>query len=149
MDILELLLGGGVPQVFEIGILPEDKDFLELTPEQYESYYRKNGQTEDEGKIYALLPQDPQKQGFDDFDGLCICSESEKIMLLRGVQRIENICKNSGKNFESDYEKIAYAAKCCPPVFSKGTKFEQPTDKNGNQIFSNMHIVKDDENSEN
>ena len=80
MDLLTLLTGVGVPEVFQIGFLPSEEDFMELSASQYDSYFRKIGYTDE--KLFTLLPQDPQKQGYDDFDGLNVCTEREKNLLL-------------------------------------------------------------------
>ena len=140
MDLLDLLMGGGVPQVFKLGFFPKENDFLELTAEQYQSYYRQMGDTNE--KVYVLLPEDLQNQGFDDFDGLCVCTEHDKEVLLSGVEMIEKLCKESGQEFKNDKQKMRYAANSWPPVFSKVTEFEVPTDSQGNPIHSTMKIVK-------
>ena len=140
MDLLDMLMGGGVPQIFQIGFLPKEEDFLELTPSQYESFRAQMGEVN--GKIYALLPQDPKHQGYDDFDGLNVVDAHDKYLLLSGVKTIEKLCKSSKTELITDKEKLTYAAKSCPPIFSKGTEFEQPTDKNGNPIESILKIVK-------
>lgn len=140
MDLLDMLMGGGVPQIFQIGFLPKEEDFLELTPSQYDSFRAQGGEVN--GKIYALLPQEPTHQGYDDFEGLNVVDEHDKHLLLSGVKTIENLCKHSEKELKTDKEKLQYAAKSCPPIFSQGTPFEQPTDKNGNPIESNLKIVK-------
>ncbi len=123
MDILTLLTGGGVLEVFQIGFLPTEEDFMELSASQYDSYFRKIGYTDE--KLFTLLPQDPQKQGYDDFEGLNVCTEGEKNLLLCGVAMIEKHCKDSKKVFDSDFEKLKYTARTFPDVFSKGTKFEK------------------------
>ena len=123
MDILTLLMGGGVPEVFQIGFLPEEDDFMELSASQYDSYYRKMGYTDE--KLFTLVPQDPQKQGYSDFEGINVCTESEKNLLLCGVQMIEKYCKDAHKDFDNDFEKLKYTASKFPDVFSQGTAFEK------------------------
>jgi len=135
-----MLSGGGMPQVFELGFFPKEKDFLELTEAQYESFYRQQGYTEE--KIFALLPEDPKNQGYDDFDGLCVVTEHQKYLLLCGVKLIEKICKDFHKKFKTDHEKMKFAAQYCPDVFTQGTRYEQKYDKNGKRIVSNLKIVK-------
>ena len=140
MDLLDMLSGGGMPQVFALGFFPREEDFLEHTEEQYDEYCKQQGHTDE--RIYALLPQDPKNQGFDDFDGLCVVTEHQKYLLLCGVELIEKICKDGHKKFDTDHEKMKFAAQYCPTEFTKGTKYEQQVDKNGNPINTKLKVVK-------
>ena len=93
-----MLSGGGMPEVFGLGFFPKDEDFLELTESQYEEFYKQQGYTEE--KIYALLPQEPRNQGYDDFGGLCVVTEvrqflhkarhTSKKLIKTAIQSIQN-----------------------------------------------------------
>ncbi len=52
MDLLDMLSGGGMPQVFALGFFPREEDFLEHTEEQYDEYCKQQGHTDE--RIYAL-----------------------------------------------------------------------------------------------
>lgn len=124
MDLFDLFFGAGpaVQAIMKLGYMPKQEDFLELTPEQYEKYFESEGFTEE--KIYALLPQDPRRYVNSDFNELVVFSESDIETLKRGWQIVENYCKNAGKEFATEREKLEYTASKMPDVFSKGTPFE-------------------------
>lgn len=102
--------------------MPKDSDYFELTSEQYESYYKTEGYTDE--KIYVLLPQDNRRIVNADYNELMVFSESDIETMKRGWQIVESYCKQSGRDFSSEYEQLEYAASKLPSVFSHGTPFE-------------------------
>jgi hypothetical protein len=122
-----------------LGFFPQEEDFLELTEEQYDEFYKQQGYTEE--RIFALLPQDPRNQCYDDFEGLCVVTEHQKYLLNCGVQLIDKICKDFDKKFDTDHEKMKFAAKYCPTEFTDGTAYEQKVDKNGNRINTKLKAI--------
>lgn len=124
MDIWDLFFGAGpaVHTIMEMGFMPKDEDFLELTAEQYRQFFEKEGYTKE--KVYTLLPRNPQHYVPSQFNELNICTESDIATMKRGWQIIEHYCEKSEHVLSSDREKLAYAASKLPDVFSKGTQFE-------------------------
>lgn len=124
MDIFDKLFGAGpaVIAIMKLGFMPKDSDFYELTSEQYESYYKTEGYTDE--KIYVLLPNDNRHIVGSDFNEIMVFSESDIETVKRGWQIVECYCERSGREFSSDYERLEYAASKLPNVFSAGTPFE-------------------------
>ena len=124
MEVWDLLFGAGpaVKAIMRMGFMPKDEDFLELTAEQYEKFFEKEGYTEE--KVFVLLPQDPRNYRALNTDELNICTESDIATIKRGWQIVESYCSRSNRVFLSDREKLAYAASVMPEVFSKETPFE-------------------------
>jgi hypothetical protein len=113
----------GVMAIFKLGLVPEDDELYELTPEQYKHYY---ATVEDANehlgeKIYVILPKDPQKYKELTFEGVFTLTEKEVIFMKRAEKLIEEYCK--GKKFDNFHEKLCYCASVMPEVFSKGTKY--------------------------
>lgn len=124
IDIFDLFFGAGpaITRIMELGFMPKDEDFLELTSEQYSQFYKEMGYTEE--KVFALLPKTPGHYVASDFNELNVCTESDIATLKRGWQIIENLCAKSDNTFGTDRQKLMFAASRLPDVFSKGTPFE-------------------------
>ena len=124
MDFFDLIFGAGpaITKIMELGFMPKDEDFLELTAEQYRKFYEQEGYTEE--KVYALLPKDPKHYVASEFNELNICTESDIATMKRGWQIVENYCAKSGLTLTTDRQKMMYAASQLPDVFSRGTPFE-------------------------
>ena len=101
---------------------PQNDDFLELTPEQYEKYHREGGTSKE--RVYALLPRDPHKCAEVAAEEVMVFTESDRAFLELGWDTIESYCSKSGRSFNSDEEKKIYAASLLPDVFTKGSRFE-------------------------
>ena len=122
-----------IKTIIRLGFMPKEEDFKELTPHQYEKFYNTVGYTEE--KIYALLPDDPQRKVPLESAELMVLKEQEKEYFEQGWVVIEQYCFKSGRKFLTEKEKIAYAASCLPYVFSKGSEFEHYHN-------SQMHVVR-------
>ena len=124
MDVFDILFGAGpaVIEIMKLGFMPKDSDFYELTSEQYESFYKTEGYTDE--KVFVLLPQENRRIVNSDFNEIMVFSESDIATMKRGWQIVECFCERSGREFSSEYEKLEYAASKLPSVFSAGTPFE-------------------------
>ena len=124
MDIYDLFFGVGPATriLFQIGFHPQDDDFKELTPEQYVKYYSEGGTSKE--RVYALLPRDPHKCAEVAAEEVMVFTESDRAFLELGWDTIESYCSKSGRSFNSDEEKMIYAASLLPDVFTKGSRFE-------------------------
>ena len=158
MDLFDLMFGAGpaITKIMELGFMPKDGDFLELTPQQYQKFYEQEGYTEE--KIYVLLPKDPKHYVASGPGELNICTASDIATMKRGWQIVENYCEKSGMTFTTDRQKLMYAASQLPDVFSQGTPFECAHNSNlkiasindGSQqseshVPHTLHIATDDE----
>ena len=49
IDLFDLFFGAGaaITKIMELGFMPKDEEFLELTSEQYGQFYKKMGYTEE------------------------------------------------------------------------------------------------------
>lgn len=124
MNLYDLFFGKApaTRALFQIGFHPQNDDFLELTPEQYEKYHREGGTSKE--RVYALLPRDPHKCAEVAAEEVMVFTESDRAFLELGWDTIESYCSKSGRSFNSDEEKMIYAASLLPDVFTKGSRFE-------------------------
>jgi hypothetical protein len=53
-----------------------------------------------------------------------VFTESDRGFLEHGWNTVESYCSKSGRSFNSDEEKMIYAASLLPDVFTKGSRFE-------------------------
>lgn len=131
MNPFELLFGP-VPYalcaMFKYGIIPREEDFLELTSEQYRSFFETNEYTEE--KIFMMVAHDPSVSIGENNEIHCL-TETEKKAFMRAVAIIDKYC--DGQNFSTDEERLRYAAANLPAPFSEGTKYE---------ACHNMKVVK-------
>ena len=125
MNGFDLLFGAGpaIRTIMELGFMPHDDDLLELTADQYESFFRTNGYTDE--KIYVLLPKDQRFIPDDECNEIRVCTESDIETLKRAWQIVESYCKDSSSELLTDQSKIRYAASRLPAAFSEGTRFDK------------------------
>lgn len=125
MDIFDMFFGTGpaIQALMELGFLPQESDFLELTPSQYRKYFEH--EADDGQKVFAILPANAHSQELDNLDSkeLAVVTEQEKRFLLKGVQTVERNCKDATYPLSTDADKLRYAAARLPNVFSQGTPF--------------------------
>ena len=124
MDVFDLLFGLGgqaLQAIFQLGFIPQEKDFLELTDEQYRLFRLKEGECDE--KIFIIEPVNPQNMIETDFAELPIVTESQKNALIGAAATIERYCE--GEDFHTDEEKLRFAAKHLPDVFSRGSQYEK------------------------
>lgn len=124
MDIFDLLFGWGgqaMQLTFQYGFIPKEEDFLELTDEQYLQFHIKMGECNE--KIFMFAPADPRNAVEADSAELPVVTESQKKAFIDAGQYIEKICEE--EDFHTDDEKLRFAARYMPDVFSKGSKYEK------------------------
>jgi hypothetical protein len=109
--------------VFQLGYIPEEDEFYELTPEQYEKFYET--EENDGEKIFMLLPKDIEKYNELASGDVFVCTEREISEFKKVDKLIDKYCKNSKKKLETFEEKLAYVAKLVPDCCIEGTKFER------------------------
>jgi hypothetical protein len=107
-----------IMQVFQMGYLPAEDEFYELTPDQYEKYYAEVERTDE--RLFMLLPQNPRFQ--TESREIGVLTEAQISWFKRAGEIIERYCKESGKTFKDFDEKLAYCASVMPEVFSDGSK---------------------------
>lgn len=117
--------------IFKLNYIPQEKDFKELTPEQYVSFHRKEVDNEDfkdlsDKRLYAFLPDDPkvynrivEMYG----DNLAIIGEEDFASFAKASEYIEMSCNESGKHFDDITDKLGYLATQLPDVFTEGTQY--------------------------
>lgn len=138
MNLFELFFGVGpaIQTLMQLGFLPKESDFLELTPSQYQKYFE---QEEDDGqKVFTILPSNVNSPEFDnlDFKELVVVTEQEKQFILDGVQTIGRYCKDATYPLRTDSDKLRYAAARLPDVFSEGTPFANSSKLSVSQSLS-------------
>ena len=124
MDAFDLLFGWGgqsLQLIFQFGFIPQKEDFLELTEEQYRQFKAKEGDYDE--KIFMIAPVNPQNVVETDSDLLPIITESQRDAFFEAAKLIDKYCE--GQKFHTDEEKLQFAAKHLPDVFSQGTKYEK------------------------
>jgi hypothetical protein len=110
-----------IGKIFEMGYLPADDEFYELTPEMYQKYYAEVEKTEE--RLFMMLPKNPMYQTSSHEVG--IITERQISWFKRAGEIIERYCKDSGKTFKDFEEKLTYCAALMPEEFSRGTKFRR------------------------
>jgi len=110
--------GPALKVIFEIGFEPKEEEFYEFTEEHYEKFHREVGDTSE--KMYMLLPKDYRHLSAHE---VIAVTETERNSLLKANQIIDRYCLGSGKKFNTYEDKLRYAAKMLPSVFSENTKF--------------------------
>ncbi len=124
MNAFDLLFGTTGPalmKIFKMGHIPVKEDFLELTGEQYAQFYREMGKTDE--RVYMFAPSNPQHLPDDDYNEITVATESQIEGFLNAAGIIDRYC--TGKQLETDEEKLRYTASCLPDVFSKGSRYEK------------------------
>lgn len=117
--------------IFKLNYIPQEKDFKELTPEQYASFHKKEVDNEElkdlsDKRLYAFLPDDPkvynrivEMYG----DNLAIIGEEDFASFAKASEYIEMCCSESGRNFDDITSKLGYMATRLPGVFTEGTQY--------------------------
>ena len=116
MDFFDLLFGGGeaIQSIFQLGFIPKEEDFRELSSVDYQQFNEK--ERDICGKMYTFNSGLPVS-GND----IYAFSEKEKEFMVKGAEIIDGLCEK--KTFISDDVKLRYVATLLPGVFSEGTKY--------------------------
>lgn len=110
-------MGPALKVIFQIGFEPKEEDFYEFTEDRYQKYHREMGPTPE--KMYMLLPKDYRHLSAHE---VMAVTETEKDNLLKATRIIEQYCLDSNEQFSTYEDKLRYAAKMLPPIFSDNTK---------------------------
>lgn len=123
MNLHDLFFGVGpaIKMIFQLGYLPKEEDFCELTYEQYQAYFKQLGYTEE--KVYMLIPTNPEAYKRVAANDVSCLKESEKQHFQSASEMIDKYCED--KSFDTFDSKLQYVATLLPDVFSKGTPFEE------------------------
>lgn len=123
-------LGPAIQFIFQIGYIPQESDFKELTPELYESFSMKASEEDIKSfsghKIYAILPDDQQvwNRMVDAFgENLMILNEEEIEAFTRAAKLFDRCCSESGKDIKTMSDKLVYMARTLPSVFTEDTPY--------------------------
>jgi len=108
--------------IFKAGFIPERDDFLELTEEMYESYYRQGG--ERGRRVYMLAPRG-ESYFTENSREVNIVFEDEIETMLEGARFLREYVRADGQGFTRDADILAYVAERIPPDISEGTPYEQ------------------------
>ena len=111
------MFGPAVQCLFRLGVLPQNEDFVELTEEERNLYFKHNQRTDEKVFRLKLLVEDSLYT-----DNVVCMTEIEKETLLNAVEFINKYGKD--KTFSTNEDKLRYVASRLPEIFSKGTKFE-------------------------
>ena len=118
MNILFALFGliPGIQVVYRFGIELTERDFMELTPEQYAAYRRKEGPTHQ--RIYRIvlvepvaIERTPEKVTYE----LEIVTEQEKACILAAVDYIRDCSKELDERHPAFAERLEFLRKRWPP----------------------------------
>ena len=112
--------GPGIQVLYKMGFIPKEEDFREMTQEEFQSFLLEHPDGEGE-KMFVINRNDREGEK----DVILCATDIERGQLLRGAAHLRNLVSN--KVCETDEELLQTAARCLPPVFTKGTCFEQKT----------------------
>ena len=111
MNMLFALFGliPGIQVVYRFGVELSDRDFTELTPEQYAAYRRKEGPTQE--RIYRVvlvepsaIERTPEKVTYE----LEIVTEQEKACILAAVAHIRKCSKELNPTNPTFAERLEF-----------------------------------------
>jgi hypothetical protein len=115
-------MGDAVMTIFQLGYIPQDDEFYELTPEQYKKYQSEIKHTTNE-KIFMLLPKNPVFQTSSREVGILT---EEQITWFDKAQRVmKQYCRDAGKTFDNLEDELTWLTTVMPPNFSDGTRFRR------------------------
>jgi hypothetical protein len=137
MDLLTTFgaLPDAIKALFNMGYVPEEDEFHELTPEQYAFFAEELDRNGDE-KFFMLLPKDASKYNKIAVDEVYCYDEYEIACLKAATAMLGKYCQDGGIADASMEEKLRYFAYKLPKEFSKGTPYEKY------HARAPLHIVK-------
>lgn len=94
MNVFDLLIGNtgqALQLVFQLGFLPVEENFLELTDEQYRQFSAEVGGVDE--KLYMIVTSNGQDILDDDYNEISVVTESEKNGFLNATAIIKNIVR--------------------------------------------------------
>jgi hypothetical protein len=124
MDIIDVFRSlEALRAVFQMGYIPTKEEFYELTPEQYERYYESQPNDPRGEKVFMLLPHDAQKYNEIAVEDVFVCTEHELHYFDNIEKMLDKYCKNSPTKLETIEDKLYYAARFVPDIFTDDTQF--------------------------
>jgi hypothetical protein len=104
--------------IFELGYIPAEDEFYELTPEQYQKYYAECEKTDE--RIYMVLPKDPrhQKTGKE----ADVLTEEQIGWFDKAKKVMKQYRRAYNKKFDTIEDELAWLVSVMPEDFSSGTK---------------------------
>ncbi|MBD5356876.1 MAG: hypothetical protein HDR88_07730 [Bacteroides sp.] len=116
--------------IFKISYIPQDEDFKELTPEQYEAFNQRGSEEDQKNlanqKLFAFLPDDPKVSNHVfklSGNNLFIVTEEEINAFASASALIDKCCSDSNHHFDSLMDKLTYLRQTMPDVFTEGTPY--------------------------
>ena len=92
MTVFDLLIGNtgrALQLVFQLGFLPVEENFLELTDEQYRQFSAEVGGVDE--KLYMIVTSNGQDILDDDYNEISVVTESEKNGFLNATAIIKKV----------------------------------------------------------
>ena len=92
MNVFDLLIGNtgqALQLVFQLGFLPVEENFLELTDEQYRQFSAEVGGVDE--KLYMIVTSNGQDILDDDYNEISVVTESEKNGFLNATAIIKKV----------------------------------------------------------
>lgn len=116
--------------IFKISHIPQEVDFKELTPAQYNSFYSKASEEDLNNlahqRLLAFLPDDARvyNRVVNLYgDDLALVGAKELAAFKYASEYIDKCCNESGREFETLSDKLVYMAQMLPAVFTEGTPY--------------------------
>jgi hypothetical protein len=123
--ILQIL--NAATTIFEMGYIPSDDEFYELTPEQYEKFEEQAQHNKDlaeaEGNIYMILPKDPRYQSAS--REVEVVTEDQMKWFGKAEKVFDQYCIDYGKTFTTIEQKLTWLTTVLPPAMSAGSKYRR------------------------
>jgi hypothetical protein len=131
MDIREMFfeIFPAVRAIFEMGFLPTEDSFLELSDELYARYEESEGKRM--GRLYAIVP--PDNSPSNPISVLQLVTEEEVPVIMKGVAKIRATASSNGCDSDEGEEILNVAARHTPAIFLEGTRFENKNHSGGRQ----------------
>ena len=112
-------VGPAITELFKLGHEIDEDSFVELTDHQYKML---KAEGEDISvRWFVIIPENLDDSGKE----VVIVTDRQRQSLLKAQERIYSYLEKSDQEFQTWDEKLKYAAGKLPPVFSKGTKYEE------------------------
>jgi hypothetical protein len=113
--------------IFQMGYIPSDDEFYELTPELYKKFEEQAQYNKDldgvEGNIYMLLPKDPRYQSAS--REVEVVTEDQMKWFRKAEKVFEQYCIDYGKTFTNVEQRLTWLTTILPPAITAGSKYRR------------------------
>jgi hypothetical protein len=127
LDLREALseVEAAVTTIFQLGYIPADDEFYELTPEQYKKYQSeiKSEIKQTNQRIFMMLPKNPIYQTSSREVG--ILTEEQITWFDKAQKVMKQYCRDAGKTFDNLEDELTWLTTVMPLSFSDGTRFRR------------------------